>query len=157
MMRLLAGEIESVYAVANTLLLAGTPNLDIFDANACTVRFANGAPGIIGNSCAIPQGADLFPGHLVHVATKEMLLSVTTTKATIRRPGAEPEDIPGSRDIEDTYRLNLDFIEAVRSKDPDAGRQVRSNYQEALRTFAVTYACQHSAETNKIIELKDLL
>jgi hypothetical protein len=86
-----------------------------------------------------------------------MLLSVTTTKATIRRPGAEPEDIPGSRDIEDTYRLNLDFIEAVRSKDPDAGRQVRSNYQEALRTFAVTYACQHSAETNKIIELKDLL
>jgi predicted dehydrogenase len=153
LMRLLCGEIESVYAVANTLLLAGTPNLDIFDANACTVRFANGAPGIIGNSCAIPQGSDVFPGHLVHVATKDMLLSVTTSKATIRRQGVEPEEIPGSTDGEDTYRLNLDFIEAVRSGE----QKVRSNYQEALRTFAVTYACQHSAETNKVIEMKDLI
>jgi predicted dehydrogenase len=154
MLRVLCGEIESVYAVANTLLLTDVPNLDIFDVNACTVRLANGAPGIIANSCAAPEGSDLFPGHLVHVVTRDMMLSVATSKTTIRRSGAEPEEIPGSSDMDDTYRLNLDFIEAVRS----GGRQkVRCDYEDALRTFAVTYACQHSAETNKVIEIKDLL
>jgi predicted dehydrogenase len=154
MMRLLCGEIESVYAVANTLLLTDVTDLDIYDVNACTVRFANGAPGIIANSCAAGEGSDVFPGHLVHVVTREMMLSVTTSKTTIRRPGAAPEEIAGSRDADDTYRLNRDFIDAVRS---GARQQVRSSYEEALRTFAVTYACQYSAETNQVIELKDLL
>jgi predicted dehydrogenase len=153
MMRLLCGEIETVYAVANTLLLTEAPGLDIFDVNACTVRFANGAPGIIGNSCAIPQGNDLFPSHQVHVATETMLLSVSTSKTTIRRPGVGPEEIPGSRDDDDTYLLNRDFIEAVQT----GVQRVRSDYEEALRTFAVTYACQRSAEIRQVIELKDLM
>lgn len=153
MMRLLCGEIESVYAVGNTMLLGDAPNLDIFDVNACTVRFTNGAPGIIANSCAAPEGADLFPGHLVHVVTREMMLSVTTSKTTIRRPDAEPEEIQGSRDNDDTYLLNRDFIESVQQ----GVQRVRSDYTDALRTFAVTYACQRSAETRQMVEMKDLM
>ncbi|MEZ4662731.1 MAG: hypothetical protein R2911_34720 [Caldilineaceae bacterium] len=42
LMRVLCGEIESAYAVGATNLLADTPNLTIYDCNACTVRFANG-------------------------------------------------------------------------------------------------------------------
>ena len=153
MMRVLCGEVETAYAAANTLLLNDVPNLDIFDVNACTLRFANGAPGIIGNSCAVPQGGEVFPGHLVHVVSQEVMFSVTTSQTVIRRPDADPETIPGSRNNEDTYLLNLNFIEAVRAGDQ---QHIRCDYEEALRTFKVTYACQRSAETNQIIELAAL-
>ena len=148
MMRVLCGEIETAYAAANTMLLKDTPNLNIFDVNAVTLRFANGAPGIIGNSCAAPEGSDVFPGHLVHVVSQDVMFSVTTNKTVIRRPDAELEEIPGSSNDDDTYALNLNFIEAVRANDP---QHVRCDYDDALRTFAVTYACQKSAETNQIM------
>jgi hypothetical protein len=136
------------------MLLSEVPDLDIFDVNACTVRFASGAPGIIGNSCASPEGNALFPGHQVNVVAQGMTLSVTTSKTVVYRPDVEPEVIPGSSDADDTYRLNQAFIEAIRTGDQAL---VGVDYEEALRIFAVTYACQRSAETNQVIEMKDLL
>jgi len=142
LMRYVCGEIETVYAVGGTQLLNDTPNLDIFDVNACTVRFENGAPGIIGNSCAAPAGASIFPPHLVHVVSNEMVVSVNDAKTTIRRNGQEDieELLPEEND---NYVMNRTFIEAVRSGDQTG---ILCNYADAARTFAVTIACQRSAE-----------
>ncbi|MEM7033377.1 MAG: Gfo/Idh/MocA family oxidoreductase, partial [Chloroflexota bacterium] len=147
MMRVLCGEIETVYAVGNTELLKDVPNLDIFDVNACTVRFVNGAPGTIGNSCAAAFGSDIFPGHLVHVVTQDMMLSVQTDKLVIRRTDSDIETIAGSSNNDDTLTINQNFIEAVRSENQD---NIICDYDDGLITFAVTYACQKSAETNQV-------
>lgn len=148
LMRYLCGEIESVYAVGATRLLQDTPDLDIYDVNACTVRFADGMPGMIGNSCGSAPSLAVFPPHLVHVITRDALFSVNADKTTIRREGAEPEELsaeePASR------VMNRAFIDAVRS---GSQAPILSDYSDALRTLEVTYACQRSAETGKVIEL----
>ncbi|MEZ4866469.1 MAG: Gfo/Idh/MocA family oxidoreductase [Caldilineaceae bacterium] len=148
LMRYLCGEIESVYAVGGTRLLNGTPNLDIFDVNACTVRFANGAPGIIGNSCAAPAGAPIFPPHLVHVVARDMVLSVNDGKSVIRRVGQDEEEILPTAN--DNLLMNQAFIQAVRSGQADG---ILSDYGDALQTLAVTLACQQSAETGQPVSL----
>lgn len=152
LMRFLCGEIESVYAVGGTRLLNDTPNLDIFDVNACTVRFVNGAPGIIGNSCAAPAGAAIFPPHLVHVVARDMVLSVNDGKSTVRRVGQAEETILPTAD--DNYLMNQAFIDAVRSGAQGA---ILSDYHDAVQTLAVTLACQQSAEQNRPVALNELL
>ncbi|MEZ4726343.1 MAG: Gfo/Idh/MocA family oxidoreductase [Caldilineaceae bacterium] len=152
LMRFLCGEIESVYAVGGTRLLNDTPNLDIFDVNACTVRFANGAPGIIGNSCAAPAGAPIFPPHLVHVVVRDMVLSVNDGKSTVRRVGQAEETILPSAN--DNLLMNQTFIAAVQSGDQG---EILSDYQDAVKTLAVTLACQQAAEAQRPVALAELL
>lgn len=149
LMRFVCGEIENVYAVGSTQLLNDTPNLDIFDVNACTVRFEHGAPGIIGNSCAAPAGAAIFPPHLVHVVSNGMVVTVNERKTTIRRDGeADVEEL--LPEANDNLLMNRTFIDAVRS-----GKQtgILSDFADATRTFAVTMACQKSAERGQPIDL----
>ena len=152
LMRLLCGEVESAYAVGGTMFLQDTPNLDIFDMNACTVRFANGAPGMIGNSCASPEGAVVFPPHLVHVVAKGMVLSVNDKHTVVHYADGSTEEF--ERQVGDDYLLNKAFIEAAR-----AGHQgeILSDYADATRTLAVTLACQRSAERGVPINLAEFM
>lgn len=152
LMRLLCGEVESAYAVGGTMLLQDTPNLDIFDMNACTLRFASGAPGIVGNSCAAPAGAEVFPPHLVHVAAKDMVLSVNDAKTVVRRADGSKEEF--TREERDEVLMNKAFIDAAR-----AGNQgeILSDFADATRTLAVTLACQASAERGVPINLAEFM
>ncbi len=152
LMRLLCGEVESAYAVGNTMFLQDTPNLDIFDMNACTVKFANGAPGIIGNSCASPEGAEVFPPHLVHVVAKEMVLSVNDKRTVVRHADGRTEEF--TRQIDDEILMNKAFIEAARRGDQDG---ILSDFADATRTLAVTLACQASAEQGVPINLAEFM
>lgn len=150
LMRFVCGEIETVYAVGSTQLLSDVPNLDIFDVNACTVRFAHGAPGIIGNSCAAPAGAIIFPPHLVHVVSSGMVVSVNERKTTVRRNGQEDAEelLPAEND---NLVMNRTFIEAVRSGTQSG---ILCDFADAARTFAVTMACQKSAERGEPLDVK---
>ncbi|MEM7533067.1 MAG: Gfo/Idh/MocA family oxidoreductase [Chloroflexota bacterium] len=148
LMRVLCGEIVSAYAVGATQFSGDVPNLDIFDMNACTVRFANGAPGIIGNSCAAPAGATVFPPHLVHVVAPDMVLSVNEKKTTIQHTGQDAEEVERAED--DNYLMNLAFINGVRSGRQDG---ILCDFDDAAQTLAVTLACQQSAESGQPVEL----
>jgi myo-inositol 2-dehydrogenase / D-chiro-inositol 1-dehydrogenase len=152
LMRLLCGEVESAYAVGNTLFLKDTPNLDIFDMNACTIRFANGAPGIIGNSCASPEGAPVFPPHLVHVVAKGMVLSVNDNKSVVHHADGTTQEF--TRQVDDNYLMNKAFIEAARNGHQGA---ILSDFADATRTLAVTLACQRSAEQGTPILLAEFM
>lgn len=152
LMRVLAGEIETVYAVGNTLLSDGVPNINIYDVNACTVRLANGAPGIIGNSCAAPAGSAIFPSHHVQVVAKDLVADVNPRKTVIHRPDTEPEEWLSEHD--GTFVMNESFIRAVASGTQDG---IRCDYEDALRSFAVTLACQQSAETGDVVNVGDIL
>ncbi|MCC6168772.1 MAG: Gfo/Idh/MocA family oxidoreductase [Caldilineaceae bacterium] len=151
LMRLLVGEIESAYAVGGTFFLKETPHLDIFDMNAATVRFAGGIPGIIGNSCAAPEGAPVFPPHLVHVVAKGMTVSVNQSKATFRTQEGEEEVLPTE---DDDLPMNRAFIAAARRGDQEG---ILSDFADATRTLAVTLACQRSAETGRPVQLAEFM
>lgn len=152
-MRYVCGEIENVYAVGSTQILNDTPNLSIFDVNACTVRLANGAPGIIGNSCAAPAGAPIFPPHLVHVVSNGMVVSVNDNKTTVHRNDqAEVEEILPEETGD--LPMNRAFIEAIRSGDQSG---ILCDFADAARTFAVTLACQKSAERGQPIDLEEFM
>lgn len=153
LMRYVCGEIENVYAVGSTQLLNDTPNLNIFDVNACTIRLANGAPGIIGNSCAAPAGAPIFPPHLVHVVSNGMVLTVNDGKTSVYRDGqSEVEEIvPEERG---DLPMNRAFIEAIRSGDQSG---ILSDFADATRSFAVTMACQKSAERGQPIDIAEFM
>jgi len=152
LMRVLAGEIETVYAVGNTLLSSDVPNLNIFDVNAVTVRLANGAPGIIGNSCAAPAGSALFPSHHVQVVTADFVADVNPRQTVIHRVDTEPEVWTSEHD--GTFVMNERFISAVRTGDQSL---ISCNYDDALGSFAVTVAAQKSAESGEVISVSDLL
>jgi predicted dehydrogenase len=144
--------VESAYAVGGTMLLQDTPNLDIYDMNACTLRFANGAPGIVGNSCAAPIGAEVFPPHLVHVVAKDMVLSVNDAKSVVRHADGSKQEFV--REVRDEILMNKAFIDAAR-----AGHQgeILSDFADATRTLAVTLACQASAERGVPINLEEFM
>ncbi|MCB0110065.1 MAG: hypothetical protein KDE53_29285, partial [Caldilineaceae bacterium] len=124
------------------------PNLDIFDMHACTVRFTNGAPGIIGNSCAAAAGAALYPPHRVQVVTAGMVLNVNESRTEIHRPEHSVEEL--LPDADDGALMNHAFIEGVRTGKQDG---ILSDFADAARTLAVTLACQRSAETGEPIAL----
>jgi predicted dehydrogenase len=152
LMRFLCGEIDLVFAVGANRLSQDVPNMSVFDMNAVTVRFANGAPGMIGNSCAAPSGAPVFPPHLVHVVTAGMTLSVNDAKTVIRHEQREPEEILPTEN--DNLAMNRAFIEAA--KQGDQG-EILCDFADGLRTFAVTLACQRSAESGQPVVLADFM
>lgn len=151
LMRLLVGEIESAYAVGGTFFSQDVPNLDIFDMNAATLRFAGGIPGIIGNSCAAPEGAAVFPPHLVHVVAKGLTVSVNQSKATFRTQDDVEEVLPIE---DDDLAMNRAFINAARQGSQEG---ILSDFVDATRTLAVTLACQRSGETGEPIQLAELM
>jgi myo-inositol 2-dehydrogenase/D-chiro-inositol 1-dehydrogenase len=148
MMRVTCGEIESVYAMAATRLLNDVPNVSVFDVNAVTVRFANGAPGIIGNSCAAEAGASIFPGHTVQVAARDMVITVHSDRSVVHRVGQPPEEFVMEQN--DNYLMNKAFIEAAR-----AGNQggILCDFADGAQTLAVTLACQESAEKGELVRV----
>jgi myo-inositol 2-dehydrogenase / D-chiro-inositol 1-dehydrogenase len=150
LMRYLAGEVESVFAFANTALLTDVPDLDIADVNAATLKFANGAVGSIVNSCALQpgQGSPQNLSGAVHVLGKGITAMVGAGSATFLLPDRQHEEVTGEGDP--NLAMNRAFVDAVRTGDP---AQIRSDYTDGLRTFEVTYACQLSADRGQEIRL----
>jgi len=153
LMRYLAGEVVSASAYANTALLNDVPNLDIADVSAASVRFASGAVGSIVNSCALQPGQGSPPNLAgpVHVIARDMTVMVSAAGLTVMRPGQAREETEAEGDP--NLRMNRVFVEAVRSGDASA---ILSDYEDGLRTFELTYACQLSADEGREVHLGEL-
>lgn len=150
LMRYLVGEVESVFAFANTALLTEVPNLDIADVNSVSLRFQNGAVGSIVNSCALQPGQG-SPQNLagpVHIIAKDMTVMASAGSTTVMRPQGERQEITANGDP--NLAMNQAFVRAVQSGD---GSGLLSDYSEGLKTFELTYACQLSADRGEQIRL----
>ena len=145
--RYLVGEVETVYSAYALRALGDTPNLNVPDVGTSTLRFANGAIGHIANACMLPTG--YLTG--LNVLTRDMILEVR---------GGNVKVIEGDRTEERRTRTNPTlvedqlFIDAVEAKD---GAKIRSTYSDALRSMAVSLACNLSAERREPVELKEVL
>src|SRR5919202_1663353 len=150
LMRYLAGEVQSVFAFANTVLLTDVPDLDIADVNSATLKFENGAVGSIVNSCALQpgQGSPQNLSGAVHILGKGITAMVGAGGATFLLPERRREEVPGEGDP--NLAMNRAFVQAVQTGDRSG---VLSDYSDGMRTFEVTYACQVSADRGQEIRL----
>jgi myo-inositol 2-dehydrogenase/D-chiro-inositol 1-dehydrogenase len=143
LMRYLVGEAESVFAYGNTKLLTDVPDLDIFDVNSVTVRFANGAVGSIVNTCALQPGQGSPPNvsGAIHIVAKNMTVMASASSLTVMRPERQQEEVKAEGDP--NLEMNRAFVRAIQTGDRSL---IRSDYDDGMRTFELTYACQLSAE-----------
>ena len=150
LMRYLVGEVAQVFAFGNTQLLTDVPGLDIYDVNSVAVKFANGAVGSIANTCALQPGQGSPPNVAgsVHIVARHMTVQAGAGSVTVMKPDKQREEIAAEGDP--NLEMNRVFVEAIRSGDAS---QIRSNYDDGLKTFELTYACQLSAERGQPITL----
>jgi myo-inositol 2-dehydrogenase/D-chiro-inositol 1-dehydrogenase len=150
LMRYLVGEAESVFAFGSTKLLTDVPGLDIYDVNSATVRFTNGAVGSISNTCALQagQGSPQNVSGSVHIVAKNMTVQAGAGSVTVMKPERQKEEIQAEGDP--NLEMNRAFVQAVRTGDRSG---IHSDYDDGLRTFELTYACQLSAERGQPITI----
>lgn len=146
LLRFLAGEVETVYAQADTRLLADLPGLDIADVNAATLRFASGAVGTIANSCALVDGLRLPGADGLYILAQGLALALHGTGGTAHFDGGAREDLPGGGG--GNAAMNAAFVHALRTGDRS---RILSDYDDGLRTFEVTHAAHRSAVEGRVV------
>lgn len=150
LLRFLVGDVESVYAQADTRLIgdrADLPGLDIPDVEVATLRFASGAVGVIANSCALVGGLRLPGAGGTHILAKGLGLSLGgSPQASFE--GGKSEQLPGAGPCD--HRLNEAFVHAIRTGDRS---RILSDYDEGLATFELTYACRLSARDGRPVKI----
>jgi len=132
-------EITTVYANYALRALSHWEEFDIPDVYSICMTLEDGTPYSLTSSCVMHKGGGkaclnfLLDGERIEVAGGK----ITTF----------PETNP---DIDGPYGMELDidavFVEAVRVND---GSRIRSTYEDAVKTLAVTLAANESAQTGK--------
>jgi predicted dehydrogenase len=148
LMRYLAGEVATVYAQADTLLLTNVPDLDIHDVNAATLRFTSGAVGSIVNTCAVPTPREVPLGLMVHFVAREVTVSYGFAETVAVWSDGRREVF--ADDGQSNFRLNRAFVDAVKTGDRSG---ILSDYAEGVKSFEVSYACLLSAERNEVVRI----
>ena len=150
LVRYFVGEPDTIYAAGDTVLLKDVPNLNILDVNAMTVRFKNRAVGMIGNSPAAHAGVPPNVTNVLHILAKDLTVTAGFNSTTVLRPGQEAETITSDQDC--NLSMNQAFVAAVANNTQDG---ILSPYDDALRSFAFTYAGQKSAELRREVQITD--
>ena len=150
LVRYFVGEPDTIYAAGDTVLLKDVPNLNILDVNAMTVRFKNRAVGMIGNSPAARAGVPPNITNVLHILAKDLTVTAGFNSTTVLRPGQEAETITSDQDS--NLSMNQAFVAAVANNTQDG---ILSPYDDALRSFAFTYAGQKSAELRREVRITD--
>jgi myo-inositol 2-dehydrogenase / D-chiro-inositol 1-dehydrogenase len=148
LMRYIAGEAESIYAQAGTVLLTDVPGLTIHDVNSATVRFKSGAVGSIVNSCAVPQSAHVPLGLMVHFVARDVTVSYSFGETVAAWTDGRREVF--ADDGQSNFRMNRAFMDAVKTGDRSG---ILSPYSDAVKTFELTYAGLVSAQRNEVVRL----
>ncbi|GIG89958.1 Gfo/Idh/MocA family protein [Plantactinospora endophytica] len=143
--RYLVGEVTEVWAVGN-----GTPpdvdGADVDGATAAALRFATGAVGTLGTTCALGwkhrAGLEVYADGLALSVGEDGLL-VRDADGERRMPG----DLEQGRTSVDRA-----FVDAVRG----IGADIRVPYAEGLRTHLLALAVAESAVTGRPVRIPPL-
>lgn len=136
--RYLCGDIVEVYAVYARREIEKSQNIDVYDVGTASMKFASGAVGTISNTCmlSVPYVVGL------HIIAKELVLEIHGDLKVIE-PGHTETFASGANSM---LAENRTFIEAIKSGKSEC---IRSTYEDAVKTLAVTLACNESAKTGK--------
>jgi predicted dehydrogenase len=133
--RVLAGEVDEVYAVAGRTDRPAFPGCDVDDVTAATVRFASGAVGAFTASCLLGRAHRVG----LQVVADGLVLELTQQELLVTAGDGDPQVHPADGDP--FAREDRAFVDAVQGR-PD---RTRATYAEALRTHRVTTAAVRSA------------
>lgn len=136
--RYLVGDIVRVSAVTALRALKDVPDLNVPDVGVVNVWFASGAIGCIANTCMLRMGYTTG----VHVITSDLIAEVSWSGVRFIEPN-RTEEVRHQRNGH--FHESVVFIEAVKTKNQSL---IRSDYEDAAKTLAVTLAALESAEKN---------
>lgn len=140
MLRYLVGEVQSVYALQDRRILGDT---DCPDVNALALRFENGAVGTFTATWAL-NDRDWSQANICEITFDDSRLRWTGGTLTVYEGGAPREEQRPDASIDAA------FVDAVRLDDPS---RIRSSYDDAVRTLAVTLAADESARTGQPVDV----
>ncbi|MGC9175394.1 MAG: Gfo/Idh/MocA family protein [Thermoprotei archaeon] len=140
--RYLAGEVESVQAFAARGFNKGVaPSYDIDDAAVLNLKFKSGAVANIYSSCSSNSAGGIFLNVYAYDAAA-MFDRWEQNLTLYRERGSVTVTIKGEPDI---FKIeDRAFFDAVKANDSSL---VKSDYEDALKTAAVTLAGLSSLET----------
>ena len=143
-MRYYAGAVVEVYQKTALRANAGLPNHTIPDTEITTLLFKSGAIGFLANTCTMINGGGsgrmdiVVEGHIRIQPGRDGIKIIPEGSATIE-VGDEP-----------VLDLDQSFIEAILTGDTSL---VTDNYENGLRTAAITIAAIESSKTNKPVKV----
>ncbi len=140
MLRYLVGEVRSVYALQARRILTDT---DCPDVNALALQFESGAVGTFTATWAL-DGADWSQANLCEITYDDSRLRWSAGGLTVVHGSAVQSENRSDASID------VAFLNAVRLNDRSL---IRSDYDDATRTLAVTLAADESAHTGKPVEV----
>ncbi len=137
-LRLFLGEVEEAQAYGHSG--ASSDYTDFEDSTTCNLKFKSGAAGnIVSTCCAVVPGG--FAGELVG---RDFYLHAQMDTRLIGRIG--DTDIGFQGHEPGYFRQVEQFLLAVRESDQSL---VRSSYEDAARTLAVTLAANRSLQSGR--------
>lgn len=142
--RYLCGDVKEVYAAYSNRDSEGVPGFDIYDVGTATLKFASGAVGTISNTCllSVPYTVGL------HVIARDLVVEIHGDLKIIE-PGHTETFAAG---VNAMLEENRAFIEAVKGGNTGG---IRSTYADAVKTLAVTLACNESVRTGEPAKVGD--
>lgn len=150
LLRYLVGDVRSVYTAAATRINRRTqPDYDIFDVNCTTLTFENGAVGNFASNFISGHGSPADARGL-HIFCDDMTLSLGGTLRAIFPD--RTEELP--LDADPLAAEDQAFVRAVAEGRADL---IRSDYQNGVRTLAVTIASDRSARSGRPVDVPQLL
>lgn len=140
-MRVLADDVDQVYAVGARAHCDGDSDTAVDDVSAATLRFANGAIGSLASTCLL--GAKHRAG--VEVFGDGLALSLSEAELALDR-GDGAAVTPAAFDAK--RQVDRDFVDAVQGRE----NRIRAPYEQALATHRLACALALSAELGEAVD-----
>lgn len=134
--RYIVGDILRVSAVTALRTLHNVPDLNIPDVGIVNVWFENGSIGCIANTCMLRMG--YMTG--LHIITPSLITEISGSSVKFIEPN-RTEEVRHQRNGH--FYESIVFMEAVKTKNQSL---IRSDYEDSVKTLAVTLAALESAE-----------
>lgn len=145
LLRLFMGEVESVHAFGHRG--AAEDVADFEDSTTVNLRFKSGAVGSVVSTCI----ARAPEGYAVEFSGKDVFVRLLFDDQLTGWMDGEPLDYTGD---EEGYRRQVEvFLRAVKEKNQNL---IRSSFEDAVRTLAVTVAATRALETGAIEPVPDV-
>ncbi len=143
--RYLVGEIVEVFAYfEHDTARMPFPGGDVASAGVVNLKFANGALGVMTNTCILDGIGEVG----IKVVTSRRAVEVCWGRMTEVEPNRREEY---SSHDNAYYNEALVFTQAIRENNPAL---IRTPYSDAVRTLAVTLAVDESARTGKPVRVE---
>lgn len=139
--RYLMGEITEVSAYRTQGFMPEVPDFSVDDGMVVNVRFASGALGSYCTGC-FPLGGHAQTGISLNLSTRQNRVVFESWDFAGKIYGGTDDVIELPLDTDPFFKQNKAFLDAVAAKGSSL---ILSDYEDAMRTLAVTLAANESA------------